>query len=112
MKSIETINSKYTEVYAFITPEKGVFTLKDQKTLLSYHSSNRKGIEMDIVRFNNKEFAVKFLKSCKGKLSKKYRVIICSGRQMELSQHPLYVGKEIKGIQFTEKQIKESFIVG
>lgn len=98
--------SAYRICWAEFIPMAGrCVTVKDIRALNVYaHGIHHKTFRM---HFATKENAVQFIKRFDRKLTKRYKVLLCTDRQFGLAR--MEDGYEIK---YTKKQIREALYVG
>lgn len=106
MKTNEITPNPYKINWVFFIPGNGIVPLADQRRI----DGTRHGIWHPRERshqkwFVNKETATRYVKTLRGRLSKPYKVIMCTDKQFGMAQAPDYMPA------FTEKQKAEAFII-
>lgn len=100
------IFNKYKIFWAFFEPLRGVVTLKDQRKIEgNRYTTSWRGEPTYCKHFPNKQKAVEFIEKLKGRLSKEYRVTLCTDAQFGLKKE----GEKLP--PFTKKQLNEQIII-
>lgn len=105
-KEDKPILNKYRIFWAFFEPLKGVVTLKDQRKIEgNRYTTSWRGERVYCKFFPNRQKAVEAIEKIKGRLSKEYKVTLCTDAQFGLKKE----GEKLP--KFTQKQMNEQVII-